>query len=191
MRRRVRPRVLGVVAALLAAAVVGGCGGGATAKRPSRSVPAKLALAQRTHELPTKRPPTPPRYAPGSASAVAAVEAFARAYINWNAQTVAGVMAKLAAASIGQARAEMSLAAGQTAGDGELQQAGIANSGTVEAVAPLARTADEYVVVTLESTTATDTNEYQGLRPAWHLTVATVATERTGRWVVSGWQPEN
>ena len=48
-----------------------------------------------------------------------------------------------------------------------------------------------YAVVTREQTTATNTNAYQGLRPAWHVTLATV-TEVDGRlWTISGWQPEN
>jgi hypothetical protein len=46
-------------------------------------------------------------------------------------------------------------------------------------------------VVTLESTSATNTTAYQGLRPAWHVSLATVAELAGGRWVLSGWQPEN
>ncbi len=84
----------------------------------------------------------------------------------------------------------MQLAAAQTASDYQLQQGGIANSGTVEAVAPLPGSRDEYVVVTREATTAANTTAYQGLRPAWHVTVATVARLSGGQWVVSGWQPE-
>ena len=84
-------------------------------------------------------------------------------------------MRALAARSVGQARAAMTLAAAQTAGDYELRAGGIANSGTVEAVAPLSGHAGEYVVVTQESTSATNTTAYQGLRPAWHLALATVS----------------
>jgi hypothetical protein len=47
------------------------------------------------------------------------------------------------------------------------------------------------VVVTLESTSATNTTAYQGLRPAWHVALATVTEQQPGQWVVSGWQPEN
>jgi hypothetical protein len=73
-----------------------------------------------------------------------------------------------------------------------LKRGGIANSGTVEAVAPLAAHGrNQYVVVTLESTTATNTTAYQGLQPAWHLALATVTEARPGQWVVSDWQPEN
>jgi hypothetical protein len=39
-------------------------------------------------------------------------------------------------------------------------------------------------------TSATNTTAYQGLRPAWHVAVATVVRQRGG-WVVSDWQPES
>ena len=150
----------------------------------------KLAQAQATHEYPS---PAPPRQtaAGGAPTVIAAVRSFATAYINWNAGTVAIDMRALAARSVGQARSAMQLAAAQTAGDYELRQGGIANSGTVEAVAPLTGVADRYVVVTREATTASNTNAYQGLQPAWHVTVATVVALESGVWVVSGWQPES
>jgi hypothetical protein len=99
-------------------------------------------------------------------------------------------MSRLAAASIGQARSALQLAAAQTAGDYELKHGGIANSGTVEAAAPLPTGRDRYLVVTRESTTATADAAYQGLRPAWHVAIATVARVGGG-WVLSGWQPES
>jgi hypothetical protein len=100
-------------------------------------------------------------------------------------------MQELAAGSIGQARSAMALAAAQTANDYELRRGGIANAGTVEAVAPLPGRRDEYVVVTREQTTATNTTAYQGLRPAWHVAVAGVARVAGAGWVVSRWQPES
>jgi hypothetical protein len=120
-----------------------------------------------------------------------AVRAFATAYINWNSQSVSAVMRALVARSVGQARAAVTLAAAQTAGDYELARDGVANRGTVEVVAPLPAKRNEYVVVTLESTTAANTTAYQGLRPAWHVALATVAEQRSGLWVLSAWQPEN
>jgi hypothetical protein len=152
--------------------------------------PSKLAQARATHEYPS--PPAPPQTAIGARStAEQAVRAFATAYINWTARTVAGDMASLAAHSVGQARSAMTLAAAQTADDYELQRGGIANQGTVEAVAPLPRHRNQYVVVTLEATNATNTTAYQGLRPAWHVALATVTEQQPGQWVVSAWQPEN
>jgi hypothetical protein len=124
---------------------------------------------------------------------VQAVRAFAGDYINWDASTVAAQMSGLARRSIGPARSAMQLAAAQTAGDYELQRGGIANHGTVEAVAPLPEAArgGRYIVVTRELTTASLSSAYQGLRPAWHVTIASVSELAPGRWVVSGWQPEN
>ncbi len=155
-------------------------------KPPQRS---GLAQAQATHEYPS---PAPPRdtAAGGAADPEQALRAFAAAYINWTADTVAADMRGLASESVGQARSAMTLAAAETAHDYELQRGGIANSGTVEAVAPLPGRHDEYVVVTRELTTATNTTAYQGLRPAWHLALATVVEVAPRRWVVSRWQPE-
>jgi hypothetical protein len=164
-----------------------GCGA-AHHKRPT--TPSKLAQAQASHEYPS---PPPPRQTANQAapSAVQAIRAFVTAYINWTAETVAADMRSLAARSIGQARSAMALAAAETAGDYELQRGGIANHGTVEAVAPLPGREDQYVVVTLESTTATNTTAYQGLAPAWHVALATATEQRPGEWVLSAWQPEN
>ena len=163
--------------------------GSATSGGTATSASSPVARAQTTHEYPG--PPPPRQSAAGFTSPAAAVAAFANAYINWNAQTVAADMQTLAGQSIGQARSEMELAAAQTGSDYELQRGGIANSGTVEAVAPLSGPGGRYVVVTRERTTATATNAYQGLQPAWHVAVATVASVGPGRWAVSGWQPES
>jgi hypothetical protein len=171
----------------LCALVAAGCG---AKHHHAPTTPSKLAQAEATHEYPSA--PSPPETAADATSTAAqAIRAFATAYINWTAQTVAGDMASLAARSVGQARSAMTLAAAQTADDYELQRGGIANHGTVEAVAPLLGHRDQYAVVTLESTSATNTTAYQGLRPAWHVALATVTEQEPGQWVVSGWQPEN
>jgi hypothetical protein len=127
----------------------------------------------------------------GYATPAQAVTAFASAYINWTAATIAEHMRALAASSVGQARSATTLAAAQTSNDYELQRGGIANSGTVEAVASLPGQPHRYLVVTRELTTATNTASYQGLAPAWHVALATVSELSPGRWVVSGWQPES
>ncbi|HSC04326.1 MAG TPA: hypothetical protein VLC49_13425, partial [Solirubrobacteraceae bacterium] len=101
---------------------------GATHRR-APTTPSKLTQAQVTHEYPS--PPPPAQTATGATSSAAqAVRAFATAYINWTAKSVAGDMASLAARSIGQARSAMTLAAAQTADDYELQRGGISNHGT-------------------------------------------------------------
>jgi hypothetical protein len=174
---------MGAVAAILAAGAVGGCGAGTTAVR------ATVARAQRTHEIPT---PAPSQQALGGwRSPVQAVQVFAAWYINWTADTVATHLRVLAQAGIGQARSAMTLAAGQVAHDSSLRLGGIANSGTVEAIASVTGESNVYAVVTRERTTATNTNAYQGLRPAWHLTLATVTRVYGRLWTISGWQPEN
>ena len=190
MTVRTRAAVAAAVALFGPAAAVSGCG--AIAAMPplprSHGVPG-VAEAQARQEYPSRPPPQ--RAFNGRPSAVAAVAAFAKAYINWDAQTVGRKLRGLAAASVGQARAAMQLAAAQTSSDYELQHGGIANHGTVEAVAALARGSDRYIVVTREFTTATATDAYQGLQPAWHVTIATVVQQGPERWVVSGWQPES
>jgi hypothetical protein len=181
--------------AVLAAVGLGGCaplGGGGPIATTTASTPSIAARADTTHEVPT--PPPPAETAPpGSAAptAPAAVRAFATPYINWSARTVKRDLLALAARSVGQARSSMVLAAAQTAGDYELHQGGIGNRGMVEAVSPLPGHADQYVVVTRETTTASNTNAYAGLRPAWHVTVATVRKTAGAGWVVSGWQPQS
>ena len=160
--------------------------------QPSQAAPPPSAVdrAQTTHELAS---PRPRQTVAGSAAATPeqAVRRFATAYINWTADSVGRDMSRLASASIGQARSALQLAAAQTAGDYELKRGGIANSGTVEAVTPLRTTRNQYVVVTRESTTATAAAAYRGLRPAWHVAIATVVSLAGRGWVLSGWQPES
>ncbi|HLY50225.1 MAG TPA: hypothetical protein VKR21_13610 [Solirubrobacteraceae bacterium] len=183
------PALLALAACLLAiAAALSGCGALAAPSPKSQPTPA-VAEAQTRHEYPS---PASRQSAPGGwSSPVAAVTAFARTYTNWDAHTVVRQMRGLAARSVGQARAAVQLAAAETSSDYELRQGGIANHGTVEAVAALAGGQGRYVVVTRESTTATATAAYQGLAPAWHVTIATVVLERPGLWVVSGWEPQS
>ncbi len=156
----------------------------------SAPAPGPAAGAEGANERPT---PVPPQSVGegGASTAVAAVRAFAGAYINWTAATVSDDMRTLAGQSVGQARSAMELAAAQTAQDYELQQSGVANQGTIAAIAPRAGHAGQYVVVTVEQTTASATDAYAGLAAAWHVALATVTQIAPGRWAVSGWQPEN
>lgn len=161
-----------------------------TAAAPTTtSTAALVARANRTHEYPA---PAPRQTVVGGwRSPVQAVEVFADTYINWTATTVSDRLQALAEVSVGQARAAMSLAASETAKDYELRRSGVGNSGTVEAIAPLPGTADRYVVVTREATSASASSAYRGLAPAWHVSLATVARITGGLWVLSGWQPES
>lgn len=181
------PRSLVLLSA--ACASLSGCAVLSSPSQPDPP-PSAVARAQSTHELASPRPRQTVA-SPGAATQEQAVRRFARAYINWTADSVGQDMSELAVASIGQARSALQLAAAQTAGDYELKRGGIANSGTVEAVAPLLTSRNQYVVVTRESTAATADAAYQGLRPAWHVTIATVARLPSRGWVLSGWQPES
>jgi hypothetical protein len=182
-------KVLPSIAVLGLVLAVGSCGGGATSAQSTRS--SAVQRAQSTHEYPSPRPPAETAVG-GAATPAEALRAFANAYINWSADTVAGDMRALAARSVGQARAATQLAAAQTGQDYELQRGGIANSGTVQAIAPLLGSRrEQFVVVTRELTTATNTAAYEGLRSTWHLALASVVELAPARWVVSRWQPEN
>ena len=185
----VRRAAARTAAVSLCALATAGCGT-ARHRQSSARRPAPLAQAEATHEYPS---PPPPRQTTTTASttAVEAIRRFVTAYINWSAPTVSGDLRALAAASVGQARSAMQLAAAGTAGDDELERGGIGNHRTVAAVAPRPSHPDQYIVVTLEATTATNTTAYQGLLPAWHVALATVTEQAPGEWVLSGWQPES
>ena len=178
-----------MLATALASLALAGCSGLDPPTTTTATQATRLANAQRTHEY-ISAPPPRQRADRSSQSPIRAIEAFADAYINWDAGSVAADMRALAAASVGQARSAMQLAAATTAQDYELRRGGIANAGRVEAIAPVIGTRDEYAVVTREQTTATNSSAYQGLRPAWHVTLASVAEIAPGQWVLSGWQPE-
>ena len=155
----------------------------------SGSTAAKLAQARRTHEYPA---PAPRQSVVGGwHSPARAVQVFATTYVNWSAATVAARLRSLAQVSVGQARSAMSQAAGAVARDTELRRGGIVNSGTVEAIGPVAGRRDAYAVVTRERTSAAHDDAYRGLAPAWHVAIATVTRVGGRLWVLSGWQPEN
>jgi hypothetical protein len=186
---RGRPARRGIAAAVTTSLLfaLAGCDGAPTRPVDTTGTSPPAAVS---HERPSP-PAAPETVSAAAASQVQAIREFASAYINWTADDVAQRMRTLAAASVGQARSAMQLAAAQVAGDYELQQGGISNSGTVEAIAPLAGRQGVYVVVTHEATAAINTTQYQGLRPAWHVAVAQVTELSPGRWAVSRWQPEN
>jgi hypothetical protein len=162
---------------------------GNSARRARSHSAGAVAVAERSHEYPSPAPPL--ERAPPRASAELALALFATTYINWNAADVSARLRVLAAASVGQARSAMTLEAAQVAADQQLRAGGVANHGIVEAIAPLiGGGGDRYVVVTREWTTASASAAYQGLLPAWHVTLATVRPQGRG-WVISAWQPES
>jgi hypothetical protein len=156
---------------------------------PTTHTPTLAQPADRTHEVPTPAPVQ--TVAGGWRSPIQAVQVFATTYINWTATTVATRLRALAQVSVGQARAAMTLAAGETQRDGTLQRSGVGNSGVVEAIGPVRGHPDQFAVVTREQTTASGSDAYAGLRPAWHVSLATVTRVPPGLWVLSAWQPES
>jgi hypothetical protein len=206
----VTPRRVVIAALTVAVALaLSGCGlGGGAAGAPAADAPSAatsssppasagpstsaIAHTRVTHELPTPAPPAGREPVTGGwRSPVGAVSAFAVTYVNWTAATVAARLRSLSLASVGQARAVTARASAEVARDRELHEGAVANSGTVEAVAPVSRRPRAYAVVTRERTTAAHDGAYRGLAPAWHVSVATVTRLPDGLWVLSGWQPEN
>jgi hypothetical protein len=183
--------VAALATALVALAPVGcgraGASRGAVRAAARTGESAAVRQAGAAHQYPGPSPPAQSASGP-SPDPVSAVRGFVQIFINWDATDVAAQLSALAAQSIGQARSAMQLAAAQAGGDYELQQGGIANAGTIESIAPRPGHVGEYVVVTLEQTTATATTAYDGLRPGWHVAVATVARVQGG-WALTGWQP--
>jgi hypothetical protein len=182
-------------AAVAPAAPAAPAGPGAATTSAARAAgPSTSAIARTrvTHELPTPAPPAGREPVTGGwRTPAGAVTAFAVTYVNWTAATVAARLRSLSLASVGQARAVTARAAAEVAHDRELHEGGVANSGTVEAVAPVSGRPRAYAVVTRERTTAAHDGAYRGLAPAWHVSVATVTRLPDGLWVLTGWQPEN
>jgi hypothetical protein len=177
------------VATAIAILALTGCSAFPTATTSASAQAARIARADRAREYPT--PVSRQRAAAGFSTPVAAIESFALGYTNWTAADIAARMRALAAVSVGQARSAVALVAAQSAQDYELRRGGVTNSGAVEAIAKLPGSAERYVVVTQERTTASNTTAYAGLKPAWHLTLATVAPVQGGGWAVSAWQPQS
>jgi hypothetical protein len=127
--------------------------------------------------------------AAGSASPQTALERYATLDINWTAKTVAAVQHKLAALSVGQARAQALQAAASYSHDNVLQASQVANTGTVIAIAPgQGAEASAWVVVTREQTSGQ--GDYAGLPATDHVTVAQVEHIARG-WVISSWSPRS
>ena len=130
------------------------------------------------------------RIAPSASRATpdAALERYARLYVNWSAHTVVDVQHQLAALSIGQARAQALQAAASYTRDQTLAESGVANSGRLVAITPSLTTQGVWVLVTSEQTTGE--GDYAGLPPTLHVIYAGLTRTASG-WVVSEWAPQN
>jgi hypothetical protein len=119
----------------------------------------------------------------------AALERYARIYLNWTSARVIAIQHQLAAISLGQARALAQQAAATAGRDTELKASQIANSGQVLSLAPGQNAArGQWVIDTSELTTGA--GDYAGLPPTLHIIYARVTDTPPG-WVVNEWQPQN
>ncbi len=189
------------VLSVLAAVALTGCGisDPYAGKHASTSTSSSGAAATVTNADPTpERGGTIPAGARAAQSSIstraaqptpqAALQRYARLYVNWTAATVAAVQHELAAMSEGQARAQALQAAASYARDQTLAQSGVANSGQLVAISPSITTPGQWVLVTSEQTTGK--GDYSGLPPTLHVIYGQVIRTSKG-WVVSEWAPQN
>lgn len=157
--------------------------------RPVASEPARQAGISSPGEPSAPRPPPSSSYAARdlSATPTAALAAFASLYVNWSYRDLAAEQRALAGMSVGAARAAELQAAATSASDSTLGRARIANHGTIVSIAPDRDLDGAWVLVTREQTSGS--GDYEGLPPAYHVTVARV--ERlTGGYAVREWLPQ-
>lgn len=198
MHHRVAPSLL---LPAFAAVALAGCGisDPYTARQPSTSTSSSPPAATVTNAEPApERGGTIPAGARAAQSSTstgaaqptpqAALQRYARLYVNWTATTVAAVQHELAATSVGQARAQALQAAASYARDQTLAQSGVANSGQLVAISPSITTPGQWVLVTSEQTTGK--GDYSGLPPTLHVIYGQVIRTPKG-WVVSEWAPQN
>ena len=190
------------VAALLAAALVVGCGprDPYTAERPSAS-PERRSLQPTAQPQPPPTAPPESGELPGRAprelldeptefpeagqTPQATLELGARLYGNWTSVTASRRLRRTAALSVGQAHAELRQAAAPAAVD--RQQRGARSSATVEAIRVRGRGARRRaLVVTRERIVAPDL-PFEGRR--YRVTVALLERRADG-WVISRWAPQ-
>ncbi len=202
MRRKLTALLL-----MAAAVALAGCGIGDPYRSSQPSTSASTASTTPTSTTPAAQnaDPAPERggtiaqgaqraqnqLAAGAAQSTpqAALERYARVYLNWTTPTVVAIQHRLASISTGQARALAQQAAASAGRDTQLKQDQVANSGQVISIAAGQGAANgQWVIVTSELTTGA--GDYQGLPPTLHIIYARVTNTQNG-WVVSGWQPQN
>jgi hypothetical protein len=204
-RARVRARRSAVtLVALLVAGELAGCAGianpyqtASTAKRitstPTAATPADTGdpTPERNGSVPSHDQGVIDSLGAGASrtSPRAALARYAEMYVDWTAAGVAANQRKLAAVSLGQARAQALQAAASLARDPELTKSAVSNTGSVVAITPgQGAAAGLWVVVTREQTIGK--GDYAGLPPTLHVIYAHLTRTANG-WVVTQWQPEN
>jgi hypothetical protein len=190
MSIRRTPTLTAVAATTLAALTLTGCSNpdAPTAATPTVATPA--SATPNAGEPPgTARSPVAPqaslRVAP---TPRAALTAFAELYINWSYKTLSAQQRTLAAISVGAARLAEQQAAATSAADNTLRQGHIHNSGQVTSIAPELTHRGTWVIVTQEQTGGDA--QYEGLPPAYHVTLARLAGV-PGGYAVSEWLPQS
>lgn len=185
-------------AAVTLAAALAGCGltdpYAHQPSRPTRAAPAPTVTnrdpaPERGGTIPTSAARAQLATSAGLPTPQAALERFARVYVTWTGHTVAAVQRRLAAISLGQARAQALQAAASYGRDTALQHSQVTNTGIVIAIASgQDAAAGQWVVVTREQIRGR--GDYAGLPPTVHVTYAQLTRTRDG-WVVSRWSPQS
>jgi hypothetical protein len=117
-----------------------------------------------------------------------ALNAFAVLYVNWSFRTLTAEQRTLAQMSVGAARLAEAQAAAASPSDRTIREGHIHNSGQVVSIAPDTTRAGAWVIVTREQTGGA--SQYQGLPPAYHVTLARLA-HLPGGYAVSQWLPQS
>ena len=189
-----------VALSLLGPAVLAGCGisdpytakhsATTSASAPVPTVTNADPAPERGGTIPAAARAAQSRVAVGAARQTpqAALERYARLYVNWTADRVAAIQRELASLSTGQARAQAFQAAASYTRDQTLTQSNVANSGHLVAITSSVTTPGQWVLVTSEQTSGT--GDYAGLPPTLHVIYAQVTRTASG-WVVSEWAPQN
>lgn len=195
-----------LLAALLPAAVVAGCGitnpytpnHATTTHAQHANTTAPVAAAKGTD--PSEPPPskttttatsgvTAGNSASGAEMPRQALRLYWRLYVNWTAKTIEARQRRLAALSQGTARAAALQAAASYSRDPELEHSHVANSGAIVSIAPgQGPQRGSWVIVTTEHTTGT--GDYTGLPAAAHVTYAHLTHTPHG-WVITQWSPQS
>jgi len=178
------------VAPLLALAILalGGCANPDAVSAPRAPPPS--TSPQSPGEPPAPAPPSPSAQAPARVQPTpsSALAAFATLYVNWSYRTLAAKQRTLAAISVGAARASEREAAAASEADATLARARISNRGQLVSIARDLAEPERWVVVTREQTEGH--GEYEGLRAAYHVTLARLALVPAG-FVVCEWLPQS
>lgn len=192
------------VLAIVAATALAGCGitdpyaAGRPRAASTHTAPTPATIAQTSTDPAPERGGTIPatarsnqqQLAPGAGAPTAqgALERYARLYVNWTAKTVAAIQRRLAAISLGQARAQALQAAASYDRDQTLAHSDVSNHGRLVAITPSLTGNGEWVLVTSEQTTGQ--GDYAGLPATLHVTYAR-ATQTPSGWVVTEWDPRS